>query len=748
MNCTTYPSSNIVAELDKVMGKLRLFAAVIAGVAAYISQYIHFLCSNRVFVHLSTFLGMEFSATGSSFVDSNWCANPESSIGFNKLAAPSRDDCKARVLFFIIGIILYNHVISIAGLSAGKFLRFGVSSLLQYCFTVGSVVLLFDLFKHISRQQQFIIAVLCAIVFLFLNTYFGFFKKWLFCLAVVLCYFFADRVNVYIICLVICAIIFAFSASVVLYFQHLFGQFKVNFKKVDLLKNLLIFTIFDALFVLRISSITVVLLIPFNKFYEATRDFFSGIVNDFQISEAHVFTIFSYAAIAISVLLPIAFIQVFLFAAFSHEALSSSAPRAHSADQPSSKLSSDKHGKSISTPADATAAAAAHPLKTEPRIQNQSLKLESYSLIKSFAWKLATSAESWFRRAPTVARLFRLKNLGFAAARDSLGICEPPSSWFSCFTEASMLLVAVNCVKVSLAASALGTPYTCMALCDVLFWIGILIRYRLHHPSKILSMSSHVPVIAVLIFALMAFNNACFSPEEIGSLHSSTSVFDLFSNCLSHSFESVTDVAWSAILHLAPFVRFARLIFSQFILIFQDNSRLSPAQVLIKEFETCYTIHFSAASGAPHPAARTNHSAARLDLIPSHGSACIFYHAIKDYPAVGAFALEINSSGFPATHLKPVQDLLGQPLSLCFKGSDPSSDKPHVFRATSLIFRRFHRFVVELSLPSTMFFDKRRMPWVRASVWKVVPYSEAALRAGHRSWQSPSCESHMCRPVR
>jgi hypothetical protein len=177
--------------------------------------------------------------------------------------------------------------------------------------------------------------------------------------------------------------------------------------------------------------------------------------------------------------------------------------------------------------------------------------------------------------------------------------------------------------------------------------------------------------------------------------------------------------------------------FHQFQTVFENSSRVAPAQVLLNEFDTCYIIEFSG----------SHHDGARLDFSPVIGSAALFYQPYKNNPSVGAFVMEINGSTLPAIDLTP--GLLQQPLSLCFNQEQhhASSNSP-MYTVSSLTFRRFHSVRAVLRLSSPIVFNRSRVPWVNATHWKATMYSESSLLPGRQRRVHPSCRSNKCRPVR
>jgi hypothetical protein len=247
------------------------------------------------------------------------------------------------------------------------------------------------------------------------------------------------------------------------------------------------------------------------------------------------------------------------------------------------------------------------------------------------------------------------------------------------------------------------------------------------------------------VLVWMALNSLFFtsdqlsSPIECFSLHFGdffSEAYELLSKSIKNDFEYVLQMLWSVLLHLAPFGNFIRLVLHQSQTMFEDATRLSPAQVLLNEFKTCYMIDFSG-----------SHEGARIDLKPVIGSAAVFYQPYKNNPSVGAFVMEINGSTIPAVDF--TAGLLQQPLSLCFKQAESHTFiDSQMYTVSSLVFRRFHSVKAELRLPSPIVFNKSSVPWVHATHWKATLYSESSLLPGRQRRGSPSCRSNQCRPVR
>jgi len=266
-------------------------------------------------------------------------------------------------------------------------------------------------------------------------------------------------------------------------------------------------------------------------------------------------------------------------------------------------------------------------------------------------------------------------------------------------------------------------------------------------PEDQCSLQTHSILTAMIVF-LMICNSLLHASHEVSSLSGSSTPFkDLIYQSFSDSCESLKALAWSVFLRFSPLFRLFKLILSQFLLILEDDTRFTPAQILMKEFDTCYIIDFTA----------SNHDAARLDFSPAYGNATMFFQPIKNHRSVGAFVVEINGSAVPALDLKPIKGLLEQSLSLCFTDAEQSSSdtdakqsssgETQMFTVSSFVFRRFHRVVLELPLHSAMVFNRSVVPWIRATQWKASLYSQAALLPGQKLQGHPSCDSHKCRPV-
>jgi hypothetical protein len=271
--------------------------------------------------------------------------------------------------------------------------------------------------------------------------------------------------------------------------------------------------------------------------------------------------------------------------------------------------------------------------------------------------------------------------------------------------------------------------------CDCLLILLLVYRtYLVKHPRHFKSMEWRPYVCPILVW--MALNNLFFLSDQLSLPAGLHDLNDLLSKCIMDDWHFASQTIWSAVLHVAPFVNFIRLMFHQFLTMFENTTRVAPAQVLLKEFDTCYVIDFSG----------SHHDGARLDFSPISGSAAVFYQPYKNDPSVGAFVMEINGSTIPAIDF--TRGLLKQPLSMCFNEAEHhASSHSQMFTVTSLTFRRFHSVKAALRLPSPIVFNRSMVPWVHATHWKATMFSESSLLPGRQRRMHPSCRSNKCRPV-
>ena len=649
-----------------------------------VAQHITPLCSNKMIASLATYFGIEFSSSRFASISGEWCAKADYSSLVHKLGsmlggsggseyvAPTRDDWRAGTHLIIIIFTVVRPVFNLRLLGSLSFaspLRF----LFQYGAVVGLLVLFSNLFQDISRQDQFMIGVLCLFGFLFAvpipdQSQFIPVHKGLVCVVVVTCYFLAEKfVNIYISFIIGSFFILAVSAACIfpkLYnilsrtIEHMKHNFSVSF--------LLSFLLRDIIFALGLVSTFVALFVPFNKLYEIIFDVYLSVADDLQSLQSFSLTTLVFSAVLCLALCIIALLHLFC-----------DSMRAASAE-------SKQMGAEIESGVNATKDSAEAKADTESNVA-------AYIFVNemSFCLMMLNIVKVVIRRH-------------------------------------ELLLPALG------LSNSLNSACSFMSLCDVLLVYVGFVRYAKHISDK-----KRLPWYVCPILILIGLNNAVFMPHELVShVGSSTSLMDLFSNCFSHDVESVSHLVWSMVLHVAPFFRFIRLIFDQFFTIFEDVSRLAPAEVLLKEFDNCYVIEFSG----------SHHEDARLDFSPVYGTAAIFYQPFKNRRSVGAFVMEINGSALPATVFIP--ELLKQPLSLCFMDANhPLSSKSEMYTVSSLVFRRFHRVQAQLSLPSPLVFNRSMIPWVRATQWKAIMYGESSLLPGGQRCKRPSCDSHKCRPV-
>ena len=649
-----------------------------------VAQHITPLCSNKMIASLATYFGIEFSSSRFASISGEWCAKADYSSLVHKLGsmlggsggseyvAPTRDDWRAGTHLIIIIFTVVRPVFNLRLLGSLSFaspLRF----LFQYGAVVGLLVLFSNLFQDISRQDQFMIGVLCLFGFLFAvpipdQSQFIPVHKGLVCVVVVTCYFLAEKfVNIYISFIIGSFFILAVSAACIfpkLYnilsrtIEHMKHNFSVSF--------LLSFLLRDIIFALGLVSTFVALFVPFNKLYEIIFDVYLSVADDLQSLQLFSLTTLVFSAVLCLALCIIALLHLFC-----------DSMRAASAE-------SKQMGAEIESGVNATKDSAKAKADTESNVA-------AYIFVNemSFCLMMLNIVKVVIRRH-------------------------------------ELLLPALG------LSNSLNSACSFMSLCDVLLVYVGFVRYAKHISDK-----KRLPWYVCPILILIGLNNSVFMPHEMVShVGSSTSLMDLFSNCFSHDVESVSHLVWSMVLHVAPFFRFIRLIFDQFFTIFEDVSRLAPAEVLLKEFDNCYVIEFSG----------SHHEDARLDFSPVYGTAAIFYQPFKNRRSVGAFVMEINGSALPATVFIP--ELLKQPLSLCFMDANhPLSSKSEMYTVSSLVFRRFHRVQAQLSLPSPLVFNRSIVPWIRATQWKAMMYGESSLLPGRQRRKRLSCDSHNCRPV-
>lgn len=654
-----------------------------------VAQHITPLCSNKMIASLATYFGIEFSSSRFASISGEWCAKADYSSLVHKLGsmlggsggseyvAPTRDDWRAGIHLIILIFTVVRPVFNLRLLGSLSFaspLRF----LFQYGAVVGLLVLFSNLFQDISRQDQFMIGVLCLFGFLFAvpisdQSQFIPVQKGLVCVVVVTCYFLAEKfVNIYISFIIGSFFILAVSAACI--FPKLYN---ILFRTIEHMKHnfsvssfLLNFLLRDIVFALRLVSTLVALFVPFNKLYEIIFDVYLSVADDLHSLQLVSLTTLVFTAVLCLALCIIALLHLFC-----------DSMRAASAG-------SKQMGAEIVSGVNATKDATKHSAQTKADTE---AKVAAYIFVN----------------------------------------------------EMSMFLMMLNIVKVMIRrhelllpalglSNSLNSACSFMSLCDVLVVYVGFVRYAKHISDK-----KRLPWYVCPILILMGLNNVVFMPHEMVShVGSSTSLMDLFSNCFSHDVESVSHLIWSMVLHVAPFFRFIRLIFDQFFTIFEDVSRLAPAEVLLKEFDSCYVIEFSG----------SHHEDARLDFSPVYGTAAIFYQPFKNRRSIGAFVMEINGSALPATVFIP--ELLKQPLSLCFMDANhPLSSKSEMYTVSSLVFRRFHRVQAQLSLPSPLVFNRSIVPWIRATQWKAMMYGESSLLPGRQRRKRLSCDSHNCRPV-
>jgi hypothetical protein len=696
----------------------RWLLIALAVVVACLMQHITPLCSNAVVKQLATVLGIDYSASRFASICGDWCAKPDSSLiyklgsmlgsilGTNELVVPNRNDWKAGIhlivaFIFSLKLLLFfrDQLRPSNSISFGSVLLFW----LQYCFVVGLLVLFSNLFPHISRQDQFTIGVLSLPVFIassllpFSDTS-RFFPRGLACLFVVICYFLVDyihRVNLYVSFFVALCLraLFIVAGIAIFMWSRENSTSKCIVDKVSQIEGDLS----------QSGKIRSSWILSPSQF--AIHFVFKFLIQDSWI----VLRLFSI------LIVPFVPFNIFCEMFFDPVLLIPSDPQSYLVYVGGAFLLT-------------CSVALIH-------IFWEGMRCLDNVVTPSAGGSHATSNR--FSSSATLSKVFTQK------VNNSLATSVNERKRLVFLTNVSMSVLLLNTMKALLStfqrASALSSVCFFMLVCDVFFCFGFAYYFRLHMEKSEQDSRNFFDsrqIFSLCFIMLTGFNNFFFMPHEMPSLFGSSTFISQFSNCFSHDVESAWLLGWSLILHVAPIFRFVRLIFEQFFTIFEDVSRLPPALVLLKEFDTCYVIEFSG----------SNHDNARLDFSPLHGTATLFYQPIKHHDAVGTFVLEINGSAIAATQLSP--KLLNQPLSLCFSESQPMhSSSSNSYAASSLIFRRFHRVKVELPLPHPLIFNRSTIPWVNATQWRATSYREVSLLRDGRRLKHVSCDSHKCRPV-
>ena len=715
-------------------------------VAIFVLQHWNKVCSNEMLVAIFTnlpIIGPMFSHSRFELINGNWCANPDISHGYQVWL---RDELKVFIASWVVVDLIFGSALGqlLAGVprKLGLAIFFFHAYLTRFCIELGSLVLFSNLFET-SRLDQFMMAVLSFVAFrIFLKV------PAMRCI----CYFFFLLFYVF----KIPAYGFILFLIVAYYFRPTLSLPPDNDTSSGNSTSFKTFCILP----LQVISIFIASFAPPRFYSEVFKIIFQipiinswHFISDLSSSAWHFFESgVSGAWLSISNL-------VFMLMS----------PLLNSMSMPVyAAMSTLTCGVIIIVVYRLTKELWRRIATQCPQIEGNGQKSSQSGILNSFC-----SAIFVWRDQLQQALM---SNLNFFEFLTSIGSCLSKSTFVEFVTGISLFLVAINILKVLIASfvpspallvtRAFDIVFTLIIMKCVLDRFGIDVKVvsafvsstcdnvisfmkgssSSNQTSKaktavvenVANQHTHI-VLTVLITFLMIWNCLFHAPHDIPSLsESSTSFIDLIFQYFSDSYESTLTVAWSVCLRFSPLFRLFKLVMSQFPLIFEDDTRLTPAQVFIQEFDTCYIIDFNG----------SNHDTARLDFSPAYGNATMFFQPIKNHPSVGAFVIEINGSAVPALDLKPIKGLLDQSLSLCFSEAEqPSSIKTQMYLVSSFVFRRFHRVVLELPLPTTMVFNRSVVPWVRATEWKATVYSQAALLPGQTPQDQPSCDSHKCRPV-
>jgi hypothetical protein len=684
---------------------------IVVAVAACLVQHITLFCSNEIIEKIATFFSVDYSTSKLASISVNWCATADSSLiyklgsflGNEEIKFPNRSDWKA--LLHLIGafwiIIKIKSFLAVFHFDVSVKLKPFLLFWIHYLLVVGSLVLFSNLF-HFSGEERFTIGLLSLPVFVVTqlvsdndsSQFTNFVRRWLVCSTVVMIWVYQSFTFwVAVLCLVV-------GLSIVLvlilkYLPNIIDKAKYlgdlcDRKNLHRLKDCFSwlnsmafsrvfidqFFLQDSLIMLRLVSTLIACSVPFSTFYEII----------FEIS-----SVLQQRFLHICLLLLAWF--VFTFVHMIRECAASDLP----------------------------------PEEVENLFAKNDANKPFFDLLLMKVSVLVVA----------------LNTLKFFALRTVLKSTTAPSftvSWM-CLCDVFALLAFVYYIAhlPKKSNSDEATTATSEKVADKAKSVPVTkaeVAEATTATSEKVAVKAKSAKAVCIALVLIGLNNLFFMTHDMPPLLESSTFFDLFSNSLFLDVESLGRLVYSFILHAVPVFKFLRLIWDQFFTIFEDVSRLTPAELLMTEFDTCYVINFS----------QPNHDAASLNFHPMYGTATMFYQPVKNYPAIGTFVMEINGSLVTTMQLSP--KLLDQPLSLCFiQSTQLQPGASHLFFATELVFRRFHRVKAKLSLPSPLVFNRSAVPWIHGTQWRATLYSEASLQPDRKRPKHPSCNSHKCRPV-